>query len=257
MMNPVQANKKEGHCTVMVNNKSLKLKVDTGAKYNVISAETLKVIRHTESYKPHKQVKLAAFGEAMTNPIGAVNLQCMLNEQSYDLQFQVLKENVHSILGLKDSLKMRLVTFSKEVHHIDTAQQQILSERVFEDCAELFKDEVGDLPVTYSMKIDPNVAPVVNPPWRILVAIQGKVEKELQRMQTLGVIEPVEDPTEWVSNMVATHKKETDDVCICIDPRDLKKALMRPHHPMRTVEEVTAQMSGATVFSVLDAKSSF
>ncbi|KAL7834958.1 hypothetical protein SRHO_G00292050 [Serrasalmus rhombeus] len=32
---------------------------------------------------------------------------------------------------------------------------------------------------------------------------------------------------------------------------------MRPHHPMRTVEEVAAQMSGATVFSVLDAKSSF
>lgn len=202
-MNPVQANKKEGHCTVMVNNKSLKLKVDTGAKCNVISADTLKVIRHIESlYKPHKQVKLVAFGGAMINPIGAVNLQCMLNEQSYDLQFQVVKENVHSILGLKDSLKMKLVTFSKEVHHIDTAQQQALSERVFEDYADLFKDEVGDLPVTYSMKIDPNVAPVVNPPRRIPVAMQGKVEKELQRMQALGVIEPVE---EWVSNMVATR----------------------------------------------------
>lgn len=57
--------------------------------------------------------------------------------------------------------------------------------------------------------------------------------------------------------MVATHKKNTDDVRICIDPRDLNKALMRPHHPIRTVEEVAAQMSGATIFSVLDAKSSF
>ena len=214
-MNPVQANKKEGICTVMVNNKSLKLKVDTGAKCNVISAETLKVIRHTESlYKPHKQVKLVAFGGAMINPIGAVNLQCMLNEQSYDLQFQVVKENIHSILGLKNSLKMKLVTFSKEVHHIDTAQQQTLSERVFEDYADLFKDEVDDLPVTYSMKIDSNLAPVVNPPRRIPVAMQGKVEKELQRMQTLGVTEPVEDPREWVLNMVATHKKDSDDVCI-------------------------------------------
>lgn len=57
--------------------------------------------------------------------------------------------------------------------------------------------------------------------------------------------------------MVATHKKETDDVRICIDPRPLNNALMCPHHLMRTVEEVAAHMSGATVFSVLDAKSFF
>ena len=67
----------------------------------------------------------------------------------------------------------------------------------------------------------------------------------------------MDEPTEWVSNLVATNKKETGDVRICIDPRNLNKALMRPHHPMRTVEEVAAQMSGATIFSVLDAKSSF
>ena len=67
----------------------------------------------------------------------------------------------------------------------------------------------------------------------------------------------MDEPTEWVSNLVATHKKETGDVRICIDSRNLNKALMRPHHPMRTVEEVAAQMSGATIFSILDAKSSF
>ena len=83
--------------------------------------------------------------------------------------------------------------------------------------------------------------------------MQGKVEKELERMQALGVIEPVEDPTQWVSNMVVTHNKGTDNVCICIDPRYLNKALMCPHHPMRTAEEVTAQMSGTTVVTVLDA----
>lgn len=44
---------------------------------------------------------------------------------------------------------------------------------------------------------------------------------------------------------------------LCIDPRDPNEALMRPHHPMRTVEEVASQMSNASVFSVLDAKSSF
>lgn len=149
-----------------------------------------------------------------------------------------------------------MVTFSKEVHHIDTIQDQTLSHRVFQEYADLFIDEVGNLPVTYSMKIDPAVTPVVNPLRGVPAAKQKRVEQELKRMQALGVIEPVDEPTEWVSNMVATHKRETDDVRICIDPRNLNKSLMRRHHPMHTVE-VAAQMSGATVFSVLDAKISF
>ena len=42
---------------------------------------------------------------------------------------------------------------------------------------------------------------------------------------------------------------------ICIDPRDLNKAIQREHFPMMTREEVIASMSRAKVFSVLDATS--
>lgn len=40
--------KKEGHCTLTVNDKTLKIKVSTEAKCNVISLDTYKVMRHTE-----------------------------------------------------------------------------------------------------------------------------------------------------------------------------------------------------------------
>ncbi|KAK0145197.1 hypothetical protein N1851_015902 [Merluccius polli] len=125
---------------------------------------------------------------------------------------------------------------------------------MFTEYADLFKDELGKLPVTYSMKLDPEVLPAVKPARKIPVPMQDKVKAELTRMVDLGVITPVADPTEWVSSMVATHKKNSDDIRLCIDTRDLNKALKRPHHPMRTVEEVAAQMANSTVFSVLDAK---
>lgn len=76
-------------------------------------------------------------------------------------------------------------------------------------------------------------------------------------MQHIGVITPVFQPTDWVSSMVAAHKKDKEVIRLCINPKDLNKALKRPHLPMRSVEEVAAQMAGATVFSVLDAKNSF
>ena len=57
-----------------------------------------------------------------------------------------------------------------------------------------------------------------------------------------GVITPVAEPTGWVSSTVAANKKQTDNIRIYINPRDLKLS-MRPHHPMRrTVVEVASQM---------------
>ena len=89
------------------------------------------------------------------------------------------------------------------------------------DYADLFNDEVGSLPVTYHMKLDWNVTFVIRPPRRIPVALMDKVKTELQIMVKSGVITPISEPTEWVSSMVATHKKDTDNIQLCIDLRDL------------------------------------
>lgn len=48
-----------------------------------------------------------------------------------------------------------------------------------------------------------------------------------------------------------------NDVRICIDPRDLKKVLKRPHYPIVTVEEVANRLSGAKSFMSLDAGSGY
>lgn len=188
---------KEGYCTVKVFDKALKLKVDTGAKCNVISLDTYRKIGNNETLlKSQKQVNLVAFGGTEIKTTGTVTLKCKLAGQLYDLQFQVVKHDVQPIIGLKDSVRMKLVSFSKEVYQVDTDQDETLAQKVFHEYTDLFKDEVGDLPVPYSMKLTPNVSPVVNPPRRVPVPMQKRVKEELQRMQALGVIEPVEEPTE-------------------------------------------------------------
>ena len=68
------------------------------------------------------------------------------------------------------------------------------------------------------------------------------------------------------SSMVVIDKRKTkdkdtppskDSVRICIDPRELNKALKRPHYPMVTVEEVANRVSGAKIFTSLDACSGY
>ena len=43
---------------------------------------------------------------------------------------------------------MKLVTFSREVFHLDCVKDHTLSQKMFQEYADPFKDEVGDLPVT-------------------------------------------------------------------------------------------------------------
>ena len=57
------------------------------------------------------------------------------------------------------------------------------------------------------MKVDSNITPVINPPRKIPIAMGKNEKKELDNMVEKRGIAPVSEPTEWVSQMVATRKK--------------------------------------------------
>ena len=126
-------------------------------------------------------------------------------------------------------------------------------DEIFKNYEDVF-DGIGCLEGTYQIKIDPTVSPVVHPPLKIPFTKREKVKQELERVEKLGVIRKAEEPTEWVSSLVV-EKKPNGKVRLRLDPRDLNKAIQREHCPMKTVEEVAAELSDAKVLSVLDATS--
>ena len=44
---------------------------------------------------------------------------------------------------------------------------------------------------------------------------------------------------------------------ICLDPRDLNKAIQREKYPLPTIEEVVTRLHGAKVFTKLDVRNGF
>ena len=75
-------------------------------------------------------------------------------------------------------------------------------------------------------------------------------------MEDIGVIVKQNQPTPWVNSMV-TVLKRNGKLRICIDPRDLNKAIQREHYPLKTIEDVVQGIPEAKVFSKLDATSGF
>ena len=75
-------------------------------------------------------------------------------------------------------------------------------------------------------------------------------------MKKIGVISKVDKPTLWCAGMVVVPKK-SGDVRICVDLKPLNESVLRETHPLPGVDEILAQMTGATVMSKLDANSGF
>ena len=44
---------------------------------------------------------------------------------------------------------------------------------------------------------------------------------------------------------------------LCLDPKDLNKAIKRPHHYTQTLDDVLRKLSGAHFFTTLDARSGY
>ena len=75
-------------------------------------------------------------------------------------------------------------------------------------------------------------------------------------MKRLEVIERVEEPTEWVNSMVVMTKKN-GAIRVCLDPRDLNRAVKHQHYKLPTREEIMAQLAGPKIFSKMDASQGF
>ena len=86
--------------------------------------------------------------------------------------------------------------------------------------------------------------------------LRDKVRTELNRMESIGVISRIEQPTQWCAGMVAIPKKN-GSVRICVDLKRLNSGVQHEIHPLPKVDETLAQLTGGTIFSKLDANSGF
>ena len=89
--------------------------------------------------------------------------------------------------------------------------------------------------VVHQIKLKPDCKPVIHPQQNVPMEIRSKV-KELEQMEILDVTEQVSEPTDWVNSMLTVAKKN-EQLCICIDPRDLNKAIKHEHYQMRAIEK--------------------
>ena len=106
--------------------------------------------------------------------------------------------------------------------------------------------------VQVDLHVDRTGTPVAQPHRRILFSVRPKLEAELEKLTGDDVIEKVEGPTSWVSPVVITPRRTANENRLNVDMREANKAIPRIHIIMPTLEDITHELNGATVFSHLD-----
>lgn len=97
------------------------------------------------------------------------------------------------------------------------------------------------------LEIDQNVQPVQLTTRRVPIVFREPLKQELDRLSDISLIRKVDSPTEWISAMVITTKKNGQ----------VNEALRRNRYRLPTIDDVLPLLSKARVFTLLDAKNGF
>ena len=230
--------KNEWHADVKIEDKTLTVQLDTGARCNVISIKDLQRLGININLEK-LEAQLKSYSGYVIATKGVTTLPCEYKRKIYPVKFHVVDIPAPTVFSANTCKEMGLV---QGVDELLKAYDKLFT-------------GLGCLPGEHTIEIDPSYTPVVRPPRRVPLALKEQIKGELQRMVNAGVVVKQKEPTDWVNSMVTVIKPEK--VRVCIDPRDLNRAIKREHYLIKTIEDVVAEMPDSKVFSVLDATSGY
>lgn len=109
-------------------------------------------------------------------------------------------------------------------------------------------------PVT--LTIDPEITPVQQPIRRVPVAWEKAVADKIQKALERDIIEPVKEPSPWISPVVIAFKSD-GEIRLCVDMRRANVAIRREHYPLPTFDSLMVKLRHAKWFARLDLEKAY
>ena len=180
--------------------------------------------------------------------LGSATVSLAHKDKSTTQDVFVIPHLTHNLLGLPAITALDLVTRVDAI----ASKTSIIQEKF----PSLFNG-LGLMSHEYEIRLKPNAKPfALFTAHHVPIPLREKVQAKLQRMQKLGIITKVDHPTPWCAGMVVVPKK-SGEVRICVDLKPLNSNVLREVYPPPAVDETLAQLTGAAIFSKLDANSGF
>ena len=229
-----------------LNGKPTKFEIDTGAEVTVISERAHQNIGSPKLCPPQKTLRGPSNQELFVK--GQFTAKLKNSDREVEQELFVVKDLHRHLLGCP---AIKALDLAARVGAVGEDENSPVARY-----PNLFTGQ-GKLDGEYSIQLEDGAKPfALTVPRRVAIPLMQPVKEELERMEKLGVISRVSEPTEWCAGMVVVPKGNKK-VRICVDLTHLNKSVRRERHLLPAVEQSLAQLAGARVFSTLDANSGF
>ena len=240
------------YCEMLINDKPVRLQFDCGATVRILPKRYLKNLE----VRP-EIVNLQMWNKSSVKALGKckVHVKNPVTNEKFKVDFVIVNEAFTPLLSGNAAQAMGLITVNygnfKVVNGISTAPHSYLHQ-----FPAVFKDTPGILPgKRVHLTVEDGATPVVRCARTLPEARKDAVKAELQRLVDESIIVPIDEPTDWVSQMSVAEKKA--GIRICIDPRPLNEVLKREHYKLPVLDDVLPELTSACKFSVCDLKSGY
>lgn len=223
------------NATVMLNGKAVEFKLDTGADVSVIPTQLFESLK-IDTMQP-TEAKLTGAGSQPLAVQGKFEANLQYKARSS-------KQTVYVVSTLSKPLLGKLAIESLNlISRVDIVDKDSCKANY----PELFTG-LGLMTGEYKIRLKPDSTPyAITTPRRVALPLMPKVKDELERMQSMGVITKINEPTEWCAGIVAVPKPNSK-IRICVDLTKLNESVCRERHILPSVDHTLVQLSGATVF---------
>ena len=193
-------------------------------------------------------MKLSAYGGTNIPTMGScdVYVQAPASPKPHRIKVQVTDADGPAIIGNITAQKLGLLKLNWSVKSDssectpNTQRKQhpypITKEYLLKEYTDVFTG-IGCFPgPEYHIELDPDVTPVQHPPRQVEAQLQPAYKDELDRLVGSGILKEVKDEySPWISSVVVT-KKSNGSIRVCLDPRDLNKAVRCNRHWGNTLQ---------------------
>ena len=107
----------------------------------------------------------------------------------------------------------------------------------------------------YTIHLDPTIQPKQTPCRPVPIHLKETFKKEIDKMLQAGVLKPVTEATPWINTFMLVESKDKSrnhKLRICLDPKNLNKAIIWEPYHFKTPEDIAHLIARACTLTVLD-----
>lgn len=237
---------------LMLNSTHLSMELDSGSAKSVISDKL-----YYKKFSNHKlndcAIKMCLYDGHKITPMGYFYVNAIYNNIKKMIKIFVIKNGGPPLLG-RDFMSSFNLILTPRINNISLETE--LNE-LLEQNSELWQDELGCFnKFEVHLELKENTTPKFFKARSVPFALKKKVESELERLVSCGVLKPV-NHSEYATPIVPVLK-ENGKIRIAGDYSvTLNKDLVIDKYPLPRIEEVFAKLGGGEHYSKIDLKNAY